>query len=229
MPTEEQMQGEMRLVSWNAKVNRDPHLVLDQLHALIVDHDPQVIVLQEFHQYVSPARDRYGAKWWIYAHNDWTYSNNCPVMVRKATHDKQTRDDGWDTLRTRTDWTGPQGKVFDGRTWTWVTTNSANILSLHRCTNGDTKNKAAFAEEYDRLSQWAENHQGKPLVIFGDHNIGPGDDCANSSKRLAKAIGGKVIADGGVDYAVVRDFNGKAKKAGKYGSDHAVVVLERQR
>lgn len=228
MVTEEQIDGERKIVAWNAKVGRPVGTVLDNLHNLIQDHDPQVIVLQEFHEYLGKARDRYEDKWWLYGHNDWQYANNCPVMVRKATHNKQDRHDGWDSLRTTVNWHGPKGKVFDGRTWTYVKTNSAWFLSLHRCTNGPTDNPKAFAEEFDTLKRWADNHKGLPICIIGDHNIGATNDAKDGSKRLAEAIGGKVIADGGVDYAVVRDFKGSLKHGKKYGSDHEAIILTRK-
>lgn len=233
MPTPAQIDGERRIVAWNAKVNRDPDTVLDQLHDIIETHDPQVICLQEFHQYAGPAKQRFGkegsGKWYVYAHNDWQYANNCPVMVRSATHDQQTRGQGWNTLRTTTDWSGPKGKVFNGRTWTYVKTNSAWILSLHRCTGGDGPNKAAFREEYEALEQWARNHAELPVIILGDHNIGPGSTCAHSSKLLADAIGGAVLhPGGGVDYAVKQDVRGQVTKGGKHGSDHCCILLERE-
>jgi exonuclease III len=233
MPTPEQMEGEMRFVSWNAKVNRDPDTVLDQLHDIIGEYDPQIICLQEFHQYTGAAKKRFGKEgsgnWHVYAHNDWLYSNNCPVMVRAATHDQQTRGAGWDTLRYRCDWSGPKGKVFDGRTWTYVKTNSCWIMSVHRCTGGEDANREAFAVEYDALVKWARNHAELPVVIFGDHNISAGNMCPGSSARIADAIGGAVLTPGGgVDYAVKQDFRGGATKGGKHGSDHAVVNMWRE-
>lgn len=231
-PSDEQKEGEYRFVSWNAKVNRDVDTVLDQLHQIIVDHDPQVICLQEFYQYVSAAKKRFGpdgtGNWWIYSHNDWQYSNNSPVMVRSATHDKQTRGEGWDTVRYTTKWTGPKGKVFNGRTWTWVKTNSCYVMSVHRCTGGDGPNKAAFSDEYDLLVKWAKNHDDKPVVILGDHNCGQGATFKGASKLVGEAIGGGITGPGtGVDYAVRKGFTGSSKDIKKYGSDHEGVFILR--
>jgi endonuclease/exonuclease/phosphatase family metal-dependent hydrolase len=232
MPTEDQKQGEYRIVSWNAKVNRDPDTVMGDLHRLIEDWDPQVICLQEFYQYVGAAKKRFGKEgsgnWWVYAHNDWKQAGNSPVMVRSATHDQQKRGQGWDTVRYTTKWTGPKGTVFDGRTWTWVKTNSAYFMSVHRCTGGEGKNKEAFADEYDLLVRWAQTHDNLPVVLLGDHNCSQADDHKGSSKKVAAAIGGGITGPkSGVDFAVRRGFTGSAKDIPKYGSDHEGVFILR--
>lgn len=231
-PTDDQKEGEYRFVSWNAKVNRDVDQVMDDLHRLIEDWDPQVICLQEFYQYLSAAKKRYGkdgtGNWYVYGHSDWQYSGNSPIMVRAATHNRQERGKGWDTIRYQTHWTGPKGKDFNGRTWTWVKTNSAYILSVHRCTGGNGPNKEAFADEYDLLLKWARNHDDLPVVILGDHNCSQGDDFPNSSKRLAEAIGGGITGPkSGVDFAVRKSFTGSSKDTPKYGSDHEGVFILR--
>jgi hypothetical protein len=177
-----------RIASWNAKVGRNVGTVLDQLHDLIVDLDPQAIALQEFAGYVSAARDRYGDKWWILADAD--KGNDCPLFVRRAALDAAPE---WGCRWYRTDWTGPQGGEHEGRTWTWCRLpDDTEILSLHRCWNkGQTRNGAAYEDEAELLVNAYGDPGTRPLVLIGDTNTGYNADGPHTMRDIANRVGGK--------------------------------------
>lgn len=212
------------MVSWNAKVSRDPQQVMSGLRDIVGDLDPDVVCLQEFKGYMKALRDTFGGDWFIYAHADWDESNDNPLMVRRAGHEQLERGvkNGWDTLRTRTDWTGPHGNVHHGRTWTWAKVSGVWVMSFHRVTGGNGKNRAAFAEEHDAVVTWLGNHQ--PAVVIGDHNCGPHvTTYPNTSRLIADHAGGGIDHHGGIDYAIVVDANGEVTWHGKHGSDHPAI------
>lgn len=217
-------QGANRILCWNAKVNRPVGEVLDGLASLIDSTNPKVVCLQEFKNYIKKARDRFSDDWFVYAHADWSESNDNPMLVRRDGHDQQTRGEknGWDTLRTRKDWTGPHGNIHHGRTWTWVKVSGMWVLSLHRVTGGDGKNKAAFGEEFDVLTTWITNHS--PCLVIGDHNCGPNATFPHASKLIASEVGGSISHDGGIDYGIQRGVKGTVATKGKHGSDHPAIL-----
>ena len=213
-----------RVLAWNAKVGRKPTDVMAGLETLIESNDPDVVALQEFKGYVGQLRDRFAGKWWIYAHNDWPEANDNPVMVSHAFGQKHRGgEDGWNTLRTETEWTGPQGGDHQGRTWTWVKVAGVFVLSLHRCTDGNGRNSEAFTEEARHLTKWIRNHT--PAVVIGDHNCGKGADFPGASRLVATDVGGRIkgIEDVPVDYALEHGIKGTAKVLNGHGSDHRAI------
>jgi hypothetical protein len=148
----------------------------------------------------------------------------CPVMTWKGTYSKKSRGqkDGWDTLRTTTTWTGPQGGKHKGRTWTWVKCSGLWVLSLHRCTGGKDQNKAAFTEEHDKLVKWIGNHT--PCLVIGDNNCGSGADFQGSSLRVKEHAHGGIDASGTIDYAIQKSANGTIEVLKPRGSDHEAIL-----
>jgi hypothetical protein len=213
-----------RIASWNAKVGRNVGTVLDQLHDLIVDLDPQAIALQEFAGYVSAARDRYGDKWWILADAD--KGNDCPLFVRRAALDAAPE---WGCRWYRTDWTGPQGGEHEGRTWTWCRLpDDTEILSLHRCWNkGQTRNGAAYEDEAELLVNAYGDPGTRPLVLIGDTNTGYNADGPHTMRDIANRVGGNLRAGHGVDYALTRGQSGTMSTGSYYGSDHPAIMFTR--
>lgn len=210
-------------------MNRPTGEVLDGLATLIDSTNPDVVCLQEFKGYVGKARDRFGGNWFIYAHNDWAESNDNPVMVRKAGHEQAERDtkNGWDTLRTTTDWTGPQGGTHHGRTWTWVKVSGVWVLSFHRCTGGKDRNQRAFMEEYDTVVTWIGNHT--PCLVIGDHNCGKSATFPGASKLIAQEVGGSLSGhpEADIDYAIQTGVKGSLDVKGSQGSDHRAIIWKR--
>jgi exonuclease III len=216
----------LKIVSWNTKVGRGDKVVGDNLHDLIQDTDPDVICLQEADGYVDMLKNRYGDHWWVYAKNGWEESQHNPVMVRKSVDEKKTFEEGWNVARYTTKWHGPQGGSHNGRTWTFVNVNGIWVMSFHRCTDGNGKNKAAFQDEFDRVVKWSSN-RSKPWIIFGDHNCGPKKTFKGASKNIANKVGGKIRHDGGIDYAITKNLKGSVNHLNKsYGSDHAACVFK---
>lgn len=219
----------LKVVSWNCKVGRDQGVVGDSLKEIIDTKNPQVVLLQEAGGYVDMLRDRFDHAWFVYAKGGWDESMMCPVLVRKQDHNRKEYDVGWDTLRTHTSWTGPQGGVHRGRTWTWVKCEGVLYLSLHRCTSGNDKNKAAFREEYDVLVKFL-NNRSEPIVVMGDHNCGSKKEFPGASRLIAQAVGGKVRADTddpGIDYGITVDVKGEVYRMDRsFGSDHEPTVFK---
>ena len=218
-----------KVVSWNAKVGRNAGSVMDGLGEILDNTGCDVACLQEFGGYVAAARDTFGVDWYIYAQGGWDESQMNPVMVRKANHSKkqQGAESGWDVLRTTTTWVGPQGGSHKGRTWTYVKVSGVWVMSLHRCTDGNGKNQAAFKEESQALTKWMQGHS--PCLVIGDHNCGPKATYYWASKPTSQAAGGNVShPGGGVDYALQLGVKGDVVTKGKHGSDHAAVVWKRK-
>lgn len=222
-------EGADRVLSWNAKVGRDNKQVTDGLADLIDNTNPDVVCLQESMKYVKSIRDRFGDHWFVYAHDEWEESNMNPVMVRKKGHDKQQRGEGWNTVRTATVWTGPQGGTHKGRTWTFVKVKDLWVMSFHRCTGGHDQNKDAFMEEFDQVLKWVKNRGESPLLIIGDHNCGPKADFPGSSWRIKNKIDGAITnTDAGVCYAIKRGIPGTMVSKGAHGSDHPAILFKRE-
>jgi exonuclease III len=218
-----------KVVSWNTKVNRDPGTVGNNLQDLIDDTKPDIICLQEAGGYVSMLKNRFGEKWWVYAKSGWEESQMNPVLVWKKDRAKQTYEDGWNTLRYQTKWTGPQGGVHYGRTWTWVLVDDAVVMSFHRCTNGSGSNSNAFIDEHDKVVNWA-GHRNRPWLVLGDHNCGPAKTFAGSSKKIAMHTESWIRsdpADPGIDYAITHGMEGTVKHGKAYGSDHEAIIFNR--
>jgi endonuclease/exonuclease/phosphatase family metal-dependent hydrolase len=218
--------GLLKVVGWNCKVGRGDDAVAESLRALIADTHPDVICLQEAMHYVDMLRNRFDDDWHVYAHGGWPESTNCPMLVSRD-HSKKSYDGGWDTLRTHTPWTGPQGGHHDGRTWTWVKVEGKVVASLHRCWGGTGRNSESFQEEHDKIAAFIDGRD-EPVLFLGDHNVGPRDDAAGSSKRIAHKVDGSVRFDEdepGIDYALCKRIKGKVKRTKTYGSDHKAVVF----
>jgi exonuclease III len=220
----------MRIVSWNAEVNRTDDEFGDALANLIRDLNPGVICLQEAGAYVNVCRNRFADDWWTYAHNDWNEANNDPVLVSRRYAEKQRGDaHGWNTLRNKTGWEGPHGHAHPGRTWTWVYVDGRFVMSLHRVTGGKKKNKAAFKEERANLVAWIEARPDDPIIVIGDHNIGPYDKATAGSWEVAYDVSGSCRHDdddAGIDYAVCkRQKASEVKRVGSYGSDHKALLF----
>jgi endonuclease/exonuclease/phosphatase family metal-dependent hydrolase len=218
----------MRIVSWNAKVGRPNDEFERDLRELIADQKPDVICLQEAGKYTQVLRNKF-TDWNTYARQGWSESDMNPVMVKKKPlWRKRKRGKGWDTLRTKTVWEGPQGGEHTGRTWTWVQVGGMRIMSFHRCTGGKDKNKAAFVEEARVVTPWIESNV-KPTFVFGDHNCGPRQDHKGASHNIAQAVNGRVLfdaADPGIDYAIADGVKGTVRHLNKkYGSDHRAVLF----
>lgn len=226
--------GVLRVVAWNCKVNRPPGDVANGLRNLIQDQDPDVVCLQEAGDYVSKIKQEFGVDhggaWRVYCHNDWTKANDCPVMVHKRFNAKTRGDpDGWNTIRTKTEWTGPSGHTHKGRTWTWVKVDSRFVCSFHRCTGGKGKNKASAKEEYDVMCEWISDRTDERIIVLGDHNIGPQEqDPYWSSWGIADHCHGSTRfdnGDAGIDYAICRNQKGDVVRTKTYGSDHKAVRI----
>lgn len=220
----------MRVVAWNAKVNRSDDGFGDALGNLIRDLNPGVILLQEAAAYVNVMRNRFDNEWRTYAHGDWNESNACPVMVNRRYGKKERgAEHGWDTVRCHTGWTGPNGHKHPGRTWTWVYVDGRFLLSLHRVTGAKKKNKQAAQEEYATLVDYIDWRPGESVVLFGDHNIGPKEKNPDwSSWHIADHVNGSTRFDPdtpGVDYAICRNQKGTVSRKKPYGSDHKAVLL----
>lgn len=209
-------------------MNRSDDQVGDSLAQLIADWLPDVICLQEAQGYLDVLRNRFDCGWWTYAHKDWKESGHNPVLTRRDLYSQKHRGqaDGWDTVRTTEKWVGPQGGSHKGRTWTWVKVQGLWVMSLHRCTDGDGKNKAQFGAEYDALCKWMRNHS--PCVVLGDHNCGPKKTHPGASKLVAQAVGGACRyddTDPGIDYALTLGRKGTLERGKPYGSDHGATLL----
>lgn len=216
-----------RVLSWNAKISRQPSEVMLGLANLIANTKPEVICLQECTQYTDEIRSRFGDQWYVYAQNDWHEANECPVMVSKRGHTRRKRGHGrgWDTLDTKIRWTGPEGGVHKGRTWTYVKVGGVWVMSLHRATDLDGKNRKACAEEHDRLVQWIGNHQ--PCLVIGDHNCSARADFPGASSKVAEHSRSTLAFESGaglVDYAIQHGTQGEIRVKDKHGSDHAAVL-----
>ena len=114
--------------------------------------------------------------------------------------------------------------AFTGRVFTAADVDGWRLVNVHRTRPGWSRGGAAFAEEYDRLLDLARRTDG-PLVVAGDQNIGTRkgrDRAAHTPWALARAIGARIVTTkpGVIDYAIARGARGRAKRLGKYGSDH---------
>lgn len=224
-----------RVASWNCKVGRNPDTVCDNLASLIDDQNPDAIALQEAKQYVQEIISRFGQKhggdWYVYQHNDWEESRNCPILVHAKGRSKLDRGGErpcWNTLRTTTKWVGPQGGAHKGRTWTWADVDGVRVLSLHRCTDGDGKNQDAFYEEAEALEDWIRN-SGKHALIIGDNNCGQKATYRGATKTIAQATDSYIVAhpNANIDYGVRHKLSGTLRLGKSYGSDHECVVFVR--
>jgi endonuclease/exonuclease/phosphatase family metal-dependent hydrolase len=217
-----------RIVTWNCKVGRDPQTVATKVRELIDDTNADVVCLNEAGGYIGALHNKFDENWYVYAKDGWEESRMNPVLVKRSLGKRQGYGDGWGTLRTTTQWNGPQGGSHEGRTWTWAVVGDLIAMSFQRCTDGDGKNSKAFVEEHDKVVKFSDNHQKFDLLVIGDHNCGPQKDFKGSSKRIAEHIGGKVRAEGGIEYAITRGTGGSVKDTGKtYGSDHPAVLWTR--
>lgn len=216
----------MRVVSWNAEVNRSDSEFRSGFDKLVAAHNPAVVLLQEAGDYIDCLKNSYGNKWHVYAKTGWDESTNCPVLVRSSYNAKSYGDpNGWGTVRMSTGWEGPNGHAHPGRTWTYCKVDGHWFLSLHRVTGGNAKNKSAFHEEYDELVAWIGAHDDIPTLVFGDHNCHPGDRWKGASVLVAEAVHGNLAhPGGGIDYAIRRNYRGSVTKGNAYGSDHQCVI-----
>jgi hypothetical protein len=224
------------IVSYNTKVGRAEQEVVASIRD-ILDDNPKtdVLVLQEAEGYVSALRRAFTGPnkgWYVYAQKGWSESRMNPVMVRKDPgYPKRDYEKGWDVLRNRTHWIGPvHGNDHPGRTWTWVLVGGLYVLSLHRATDGNGKNKRAYWEEAQRLEAFFERGNGdRDIVVFGDTNTGLGATHDGSMRQIRHEVGGKLIADldePGIDYALTsRSVSGTVVRTRYYGSDHKAAVM----
>lgn len=215
------------VASWNCKVGRDPDAVVKNVKALIDDSGAQVVCLNEAQGYTEALHRRFDEHFYVYAKQGWEKSDANPILVRRGQGNRQGYGQGWGTLRYKTPWVGPQGGDQHGRTWHWAKVDGINIMSLHRCTDGDGKNKEAFSDEYDALCKWIKQ-QDMPVLIIGDHNCGPKVDYYGSSKNIAQHTESKISHDGGIEYAIRNGVKGSIRHGKSYGSDHEAVIFTRE-
>lgn len=222
------------VVSWNAKVGRKRRELLRNLAALIDDTRADVVGLQEAQQYVTVIRLRFGLRWRVYARTGWAESDNCPVMVRRRIRLYGKRPHRWGVVRMERGWVGPKHhKPHPGRTWTWLRTHPM-ILNLHRATGGSghRTNGPAYAEEGHRLTAFLRNRHC-PVLALGDTNTQADDERPGSMLNVAELVRGELITDplnAGIDYALgvrlLEDW--RARRIGRYDSDHRALVLEKE-
>lgn len=217
-----------KVASWNVKVNRPNKDVTDGVKKVMDNTGAKVICLQEASKYIGALKDRFGEHWFVYHTSGWDEAADDPVLVHRSMRDKHgAEDQAWGTLRYTTKWTGPQGGVHQGRTWTWVKVGGLLVMSFHRCTGGKDQNADAFKVEHDKVVDFIKA-QDMDVLVFGDHNCGAKADFKGSSFRIAEHVGGKTRDDGGVDYAITRGCGGSVRDTDKmYVSDHSAVVWTR--
>lgn len=211
-----------KVAAWNMKVGRGKAAV-DGLAALIDDHSPEVVLLQEAMNYVTRIRLRFGRHWRVYAGAPFMERGNCAVMVRRS-----VKRGGHGKVRNRLPWryTGQGRDVkHPGRVWRWARADGIYFLSMHRATNALSLNKAAGSEEADNLEEWFGDHAG-PMIAAGDWNNLHSDGRQEAPASIARRVKAHLIVppEGRIDYALARDVKGRGERVGKYGSDHPAVV-----
>ena len=221
------------IVSFNAKVGRGGKAVI-QSTMEILDDNPgtDVIVYQEAEGYVDDLRRRFERGWNVYARGGRPESRMNPVMVRK--HDAFPRRQygaGWGVVSNNIDWIGPKhGLKHEGRTWTWVKVGQVYVMSLHRVTAGDGKNKKAYQEEATRLINFMERgNKPRNIIVFGDTNTGYKATHDGSMRDIRAQVKGRLISDQqspGIDYALTTaSIKATMQRTKQYGSDHKAAVM----
>jgi hypothetical protein len=224
------------IVSFNAKVGRGGPAMIKSVREILDDHPhTDVLLFQECEGYIDDLRRAFTGPnkgWYVYCRDGWKESMMNPVMVRKATgFPKRTYGGGWGTIINKTPWIGPKhGLHHPGRTWTWVKVGKVHVVSLHRVTGGQAKNKQAYLEEARRLTRFFEAKRPEAsVIVFGDTNTGYRDTHDGSMRDIRAEVEGRLIADQespGIDYALTtRNVSATMQRTQQYGSDHKMVVM----
>lgn len=136
------------------------------------------------------------------------------------------------TVKFRTKWRGPKGRLRHGRTWPAGLVEHGgkmlDVLDIHQIWSR-AKNRAAWNDGLAKIRKYAANHPMVPMLIPGDYNMRADHPDAVA---LARAIGGTIVHTGpnALDWAIYRPAKANSQHARKLtpkgqltpkrGSDH---------
>ena len=210
-----------RILSWNAKVGRNPVTVVAALYAFIAISRPQVIVLSEATAYAPALRRAFKLRWHVYRKG-----SDMVVMVRRNLPKPTVTAVGHDIA-----WRGPKaGLPHAGRSWLVLDWDGFRLIALHRVPGGpaggvspelDGVNKLAWDTEAQLLAGLLrdtisalvvgdQNARIVELVVFmANHNLDP------------------ISTGAKVDWAMARHFRATGRRLLRRGSDHPAVLYKR--
>lgn len=219
--------GRRRIVTHNVRVGRRGSEVRANVRKLARRYRPHVITLQEARPYIDDLRDLRGYKLFT-PKGKSSEAGNCITLMREPSAAGEYVKKA---LRLHTRWRGPKaGKEHPGRVFLAVSDGLWTVVNVHRTRPDWSAGGKAFAEEFGALLASAESTEGV-WVCVGDQNIGTRPDDKRMKYgpwQLARRIRAEVVttSPGHIDYAIARGADGKAKRLGHYGSDHAAVLIK---
>lgn len=208
-----------RFLSWNAKVNRRPWLVVLALRAFIRVTRPHVIVLTEACGYIDALRDEFGRDWYAYRKR-----SDVVVMVRRD-FDRPTVT----RLEHDTEWRGPkEGIAHRGRSWLRLDWADLRVVALHRVPGGPSGGTSRELAGGNRPAWEAEDFllatavsTDKPLLIVGDQNARVAEMRDFMARHGLRAVPTGVM----VDWAMRRGLKARGRRLGRRRSDHPAVLI----
>ncbi len=208
----------MRIVTWNVCNTTRPTTVRKGIEAITKAYRPDVICLQETYKlYGALAGLGYQVIQFAPRKGD-SERAECAILVRKGLKIKRGL-----AVRMARAWIGPKARVrHDGRTYRWTRVvldgQVWKVGSVHQPFGpGPRKESRAAIVRLIRRTK-----AGRPTVIAGDYNEGPGV----VRKEIAIAAAANVVGHG-IDLAVYRNCQiVETVTLDKYGSDHRAVAFD---
>lgn len=225
-----------RIATWNVYVGNSDRNVRKGLSHIKEEHDPEEIALQEAYPHIPTIAG------WCEAHGYRLLVKHVRPRDRSTLAGQEARSTcllirkdvpfaRWRAWSSRRTWRAPKGRIRPGRTMVTAVAARLRTTAGHMPTGRrTTRNRPAWRDITRTLRGHARRFR-LPQVWIMDWNDDWRSNDADSIRRFAKDIGGRVVHDEAkVDYAVVRGVkSAKYQSYSKMGSDthrYGILTIE---